>query len=271
MRDGTDSAATVDAVERAFSVIRALRELDGAGVTELSKRLDMSKSGVHKQLTTLVEEGYVTKARDEYRLSFKFIADGEYVKNNSSFYAVGAPETDDLANESGDFAHLVAMERKDAYCVYVAKGDNAVATDVNVGDWISLHSSAAGKAILSELPDEYRERVIKQELLPKTEFTITDETELAQELDEIQANGVAFEDQENVRGMRSVGAPILSSDGDVLGAVAVSGPLSLLTDDRFRNDLPGLVRQTKNFIEVKVLLESRESIEEGSHVPKDFY
>lgn len=271
MEHGSGPRETVDAVERAFSVIRALRELNGAGVTDLSNELGMSKSGVHKQLATLVSEGYVTKRDGEYRLSFKFITESEYVKNNSPFYNVAADEIDDLAAKSGDFAYLTVLEHDEAHCVYTAKGENAVATDAQVGNRVPLHSSAAGKAILSELSENRRERILSQPLPATTQFTITDEADLADELERVRQDGVAFEDEENVRGMRGVGVPIPSASETMVAAVAVSGPLSLLTDDRFREELPELVQQTKNFIEVKFSLESRDPVQEGSHVPKDFY
>lgn len=271
MNNNADSTDTVSAVERAFSVIRALRELNGAGVTELSNKLGMSKSGIHKQLSTLVSEGYVTNRDGVYRLSFKFIADSEYVKNASTFYTVGSSETKKLASESQDCAYLTAIEAEQAYCIFMTKGENAVATDVAVGNQISFHSSAAGKAILSQLPTTQQERLIEQGLPQQTEQTVTTVSELRTELETIQAEGIAYEDEENVRGIRSVSAPILSPTETVLGAVSVSGPVALLTDDRFETELPDRVRKTKNFIEVKFSLKSRNPIQDGSHVPKDFY
>ncbi|EJN57411.1 IclR family transcriptional regulator [Halogranum rubrum] len=271
MKSESDPVNTVEAVERAFSIIRALRELNGAGVTEIANYLGMSKSGTHKQLATLVKEGYITKFRGEYRLGFKFISDGEFVKNSSLFYNVGAPEIDKLAQKCKDCVYLAAMENDGAYCIYTAEGDNSVAADVKFGQRVSIHSTAAGKAILAELPESNRYRALQSGLEKKTEQTLTDLDQLESELATIRERGIAFEDEENVQGVRGVGSPILSPEDDVLGAVAISGPKSLLTDDRFEEELPELIRQTKNFIEVKFSLNSRDPHQDGSHVPEGFY
>lgn len=262
---------TIAAVHRAFTLLRTLKRLNGAGVTELSEELGMSKSGIHKQLSTMVERGYLVNEDGTYRLSFKFVSDGEHVKRNSLFYNVSVPEVDDLSAEIGNTVYLGAYENGRSYCVYQVESDTAVATDVGVGDHIAFHSTAAGKAIAAYLSDECRDTVLPDELPTKTEMTITDRGELLDELASVADRGVAFEDEENVRGMRAVGTPVISPQGDVLGAVAVSGPLSLIPDDRFRGDIPETLRQTKNFIEVKYTLRVRKSVEQGSHVPREFY
>lgn len=271
MEDDGRTVQTVDAVERAVSVINALKELDGAGVTELSEYLDMSKSGVHKQLSTLVKSGFVQQDGHQYELSFRFLLMGEYVRSNSRLYEIGTEEVDTLAEKSEYFAYLVSNGQDQAYCIYTAEGTNAVAPNLSVGKQVSLYSTAAGKAVLANLPEAQRARLLERNLPQLTDSTITDSNALAAELTTIREQGVAFEDEENVTGMRGVGAPIHSDESGIVGAVAVSGPVSLLTDEHFEDELPSLVRQTKNFIEVKFSLDSRDPLQEGSHLPEDFY
>jgi len=271
MTGASKTLHTVESVERAFKIIDALRERGGAGVTELSDYLDMSKSGIHKQLTTLVQTGYVVKNDDEYRLGYKFIYDGEHVKRSSSFYNVGAPQVEELARRCEDFTYLAAVGRDAIYSVHTARVENSTATNVQVGDRISPYSSAAGKAVVSVAADEQKEQLFEEEMTQNTPFTTTDRSDVEAELESARKRGVAFEDEENVRGMRGVASPVTSADDEVLGAVAVSGPLSLLEDDRFENDLPELVQQATNIIEMKLSLESRKRQQAGFHVPNEFY
>ena len=65
--DGTTKAArTVQAVETAFEILDYLDAHGQAGVTELSERLDVSKSAVHRHLSTLVERDRVVNADGTY-------------------------------------------------------------------------------------------------------------------------------------------------------------------------------------------------------------
>lgn len=268
---GSGTSDTVDAVKRTFSIISLLKRRNGAGVTELSAELDMSKSGVHKHLSTMVEEGYLINAGGEYRLSFKFLSEGEFVKQNSLFYNVSVPVIDELAIESKNNAYLVAMEHDMAYCVYTAEGENSVAIDVEVGDVIDFHSTAAGKAIIAHLSETEREALLDTDLPAKTKKTITDRDALQEELASIRDERIAYEDEEHLRGMRALAMPLLAPDNKVLGAVAVSGPLSLLPDERFCHELPEIIEQTKNFIEVKYSVKFREAFKEGARAPREFY
>lgn len=57
---------TVQTVETNFELLDCLEERGKAGVTELATALDISKSAVHRHLTTLVNHGRVEKADGDY-------------------------------------------------------------------------------------------------------------------------------------------------------------------------------------------------------------
>lgn len=254
MSNESQSSATVEAVENSFEIIRKLQELNGAGVTELATHLNMSKSGIHKHLTTLRELGFVTQTNHEYRLSFEFLSVSQMLKTDNIMYNVGAPEVDDLAEKSGVSAYLIILEETQAYCIYTAEGENSIDMDLEVGDKIPFHSMSAGKAILSCLPKKRRDQVLDDELPKKTDNTICDLSKLEEEINWIQQRGVAFEDEENVYGMRGVAAPIEQPDDSTIGAVGLLGPVSIMDDDEFFDEFPDLILKTKNFIEVKTSL-----------------
>lgn len=64
--------------------------------------------------------------------------------------------------------------------------------------------------------------------------------------------GYAFNDEEEITGLRAVGAPVHASQGDVIGGISVSGPLSRIQEDRFREELPELVVEAANVIELNI-------------------
>jgi DNA-binding IclR family transcriptional regulator len=251
MNNEPRSNTTIEAVKHSFEIIQALQEHNGAGVTELAAHLDMSKSGIYKHLTTLVEIGFVTQKDYEYQLSFEFLSVAQEIKINNIVYNVGVSEIDDLAEKSRVAAYLVILEDTQAYCIYTAEGENSVGMDIEVGDKIPFHCTCAGKAILSQVPNKKRNSLIGGELHKKTDETINEVSELQEELSTVRQEGIAFEDEENTYGMRGVAAAIGQPQNNTIGAVAISGPVSLIDDERFEQELPELVVQTKNFIEVK--------------------
>jgi len=107
--------------------------------------------------------------------------------------------------------------------------------------------------VLAHLPEARVDDIVERHGLPVlTENTITDCQALREELAEIRETGIAFDDEERLDGLRSVGAAITSEDGDVLGAVSVAGPTSRLREERFREELPAVVRSAVNVIDLNV-------------------
>jgi len=100
------------------------------------------------------------------------------------------------------------------------------------------------------MPRERVDQILNQHGLPQvTENTITDRQELFDELDTVREQGFAIDNEERVDGVWCIGAPI-KSEGNVLGAVSVSGPTNRMKSERFDDGIPEMVRSTANVIEV---------------------
>lgn len=240
---------TVNAATTTCRIIDALRELDGAGVTELANHLDLSKGAIHTYLATLEQEEVVRKDGGTYRLSLRFLELGEYVKEQLPVYDVVVPELEKLADQANTRAQFVVEEYGMAIVVHI-EGEDAIVPASTVGDREYLHCIASGKAIMAYLPDDRVERIIDRRGLPgRTENTITNRDELFDELEAVRERGVAFNDEEKIRGLRAVGAPITAPDGTVLGSVSVSGTTSSLQNGRFYDEVPKLAKEAANLIE----------------------
>jgi DNA-binding IclR family transcriptional regulator len=257
MENNTENSwRTLKTVEGATAVIETLAELDGAGVTELASNLDMSKSTVHSHLATLEATGYLVNDGGTYRLSYQFLLLGEYVRNRSALFQFGRAKANTLAAETGHYAHLYIEERGLGVNIYEARGDEAGNYEyqsLKLQRREPLHITASGKAVLAHLPDERVDEIISEHGLERyTENTITDESELYDELETIRQQGYAVNDMEEVEGFRAVAAPVQTGGSEVLGSLSVSGPTSYLSGDTFRETIPQRVVNATNLIEVNV-------------------
>lgn len=244
---------SVRSVETALRVIEALRDRDGAGVTELATELDLPNSTVHNHLKTLERNEYVVNEEGTYRIGTRFLKLGARTRDHHPIYEVARPEVDRMAEETGELSGLVIEEHGRGVFLHRAKGAQAVHVDTYPGKRIYLHGAALGKALLAELPPARVDEIVERHGLPAlTENTITDVDRLHEELATIREAGIAFDDEERLVGLRSVAAPVTSDGGGVLGAVSVAGPTSRLRDDRFRTDLPDVVRSAVNVINLNV-------------------
>ena len=245
---------TLSTIERGFEVVRTLREMGGARVTELAEELDMAPSTAHKYLATLAKERYVVKEGDEYHVGLEFLDLGTYVKNRKKGYRLSIPKVREIAEETGERAQFVVEEYGRGIYVHTEASDaRAVLTDRRAGVHRYLHSSAAGKAILANLPDYRVDEIIDEHGLPaETDQTITDRDELFEELAEISETNVAYNNEESVEGLRAVGVPVRGADGFVLGSLSVSGPSNRLKGPLYREEIPDLLLGHANEIELNI-------------------
>lgn len=247
---------TLKTVERSCTVLRALKRHGPTGVTELADRLDISNGCAYNHLATLRENELVVKRDGKYCLGLQFLNFGEYVRNQHPLYVAGVEETERLARETEEFVYLLTEEFGRGIYLHKAAGERAIAEEFHTRKFERrdyLHYSAAGKAILAWLPHERLESIVDRHGLPRrTSHTIVDREELFQVLDTVRERGYALDDEEEVRGMRAVSAPILSPDGDVTGAISLTGPKTRMSGELFHEELPRRVMRAANLVEVEL-------------------
>jgi len=248
-----DEPTTMKSTEKLFLIVEELRERNGARVTELANDLDIPKSTVHRHLKTLQDLEYVMKSGDIYHVGAKFLHVGSAVRNREEAYVRIKPKIKKLATETEERAQFMIEEH--GYMVYVHReiGAQAVRTNTQLGKQMPMHATSGGKAILAEMPDETVSRIIERhELSEITENTITSEEALYDELQQIRDEGVSYNDQEYIDGLRGISVPILRPNGQVLGAIGLSGPSHRLKGDLYREELPNKLLGVANEVELNM-------------------
>lgn len=244
---------TVKSGERVFDILEFVRNADGVTVSEVAREFDVAVSTAHQYLKTIESRKFVVREGNEYHLALRFLDYGESARQRRPASKLAEENVDELARETNERAQFVVMEHGHGVVLYTATGDRAVQTDITLGRHVYLHATAAGKATLSQLPDrDVREIVDEQGLPAVTPSTITSEEALLNELDEIRDAGVAHNDQEDTRGLRAIGVPVTDQDGDVLGALSISGPTHRITGDVLEQDIPELLLGMANELELRV-------------------
>ena len=244
---------TVQATRTSFRILETLAQLNGAGVTELATELDLPKSTVHNHLNTLHSIEYVVKDGDAYDVGLQFLNLGEYSRNRLKLYEIARPEIKALAEQTGELVNLSVEEYNRGVYLYLVRGDRAVQLDTHAGMQVHLHCTALGKAMLAHMNPERVDQIIETFGLPaRTEHTITDRETLLDELETIREQGYAYDQQERLAGLRCIATPVTTPEDDVVGAISVSGPTSRMQGDRYHEELPDLLLNAANVIELNM-------------------
>ena len=232
---------TIQSIDRAFRIIEYIQANDEVTLSELSSVFEISKSAIHYHLNTLMKHGYVIKEGKYYYIGLRFLDPAIHAKNRKRECQIVHPKVEYLAEETGERAQFITEENGLGIHVHSEIGENGIQSESRVGKTVYLHATSAGKAILASLPRERVEEIVSTYGTPAlTENTIDSHDELFGALDEIRDRGYAFNRAERKDGMMAIGAPVKYPDGQVLGAVSVTGPLRRM-EEKHEDDLPNLL------------------------------
>ena len=243
----------VRATETSIRMLEGLIDLGGeAGITELATHLSVAKSTVYKHLNTLDSNGLVVKHGDRYRIGLRALEFGGYAQRYDGVYDTARPQLRKMADETGELANL--MFEEDGWGVYVhtSRGEDAVDIDTQTGRRAHLHATGLGKAILATLPEERVEAIVDSRGLPGvTEHTITDRAELLAELDEVRAEGIAYDREECVEGMACIARP-LSTPSERPAAISITGPASRVSSGGTEATIRSVLEEAGNVVELEL-------------------
>ncbi|MDR1540364.1 MAG: IclR family transcriptional regulator [Clostridiales bacterium] len=233
--DNEASGASVRSIERALDMLEALsEEKNGLGITELSLRIGLHKSTVHRILQTLSKRGYAEKKDDgNYHLGLKLIETVSYFINSLELQTQARPFVAQITAELGLTAHLGVLEGDQV--VYIERMDvfSGIKLYSQIGLRMHAYCSSLGKCLLCGLSGDELEKVMENCAFAQfTPYTLTSLNALKANLKTVRTQGWAIDNLEFSLENRCVGAPIFDYRGEIVAAVSASGPPAVFTSDR---------------------------------------
>ena len=238
----------VQVIERAVDILQVLsedsRELSAG---ELSERLSLHKSTVHRLLTVLDQHRLIRRNAEtgRYTLGLRLFEFGTRAVRGLQLRDQAQPYLDRLARETGETAHICVFDDGDMVSVAYAEGPRSIRMPATVGRRTTAYCSAVGKAVLAFLPESVLDEVLARPLRAHTEKTLVTRTALLADLRQIRIRGYAVDNEEREKGLRCVGAPVWNYTGEVAAAVSVAGPSFRITRTRVPTIARAVVAMTR--------------------------
>jgi DNA-binding IclR family transcriptional regulator len=225
---------TAHSVDKATAILKQFSiEEPQLGVSELARKLDLTKSTVHRLLASLVRGGVVAQnpLTRRYKLGRRAVQLAYTAIYSDPLLHTALPYLHYLAHQVGEAAYLA--ERRGLRVAPMLQVLSPLLEE-QLGWYatISLHSTSAGKVLLAYAPEEVLLAVVEQGLTHDTEYTITDPAELREELERVRTQGYATCFEEEDLGYNGVGVPVRDQEGQVIAALAIAGPSYRLTKDK---------------------------------------
>jgi DNA-binding IclR family transcriptional regulator len=147
-----------------------------------------------------------------------------------------APATiDALARETGESVFVSVLDQGEVVYLLKKEGSRAIRTTAVLGTRRPAHCTALGKALLAELPSEEVREIVELRGLPAfTGATITEVSDLCDELSAMRSAGYAADREEVEEGLARLAASIRDYRGHVVAAVGLAGPVTRILPKKER-------------------------------------
>ncbi len=216
-------------IDKALEVMEILAEegyQEGMGVSELSSKLDIGKSTVHRILDTLAARNYLEQDHDtkKYRLGWRLFEIGNVIPQQRNLYNFDIGILQNLCNQYQETVNLGVRVDDSVVTISKVTAKASLVANLQIGAREPLHATAMGKALISDMT---REEVIgilgEGPYSSFTSFTITDIDKLMEELRKIRKQGFSMDDEEVAPGLTCIAMPVRNFDNEIVAAISVSG------------------------------------------------
>jgi DNA-binding IclR family transcriptional regulator len=231
----SDAAQTL---RRGLNVLTLLTrfQADGLGVSEIARRLGLSKTTAVRLTRTLLEEKFVAQdaATRRYRLGPEAYAVGLAAEPSYALQRVAAPVLRSLAMETGDWIFFTVRHGLEAICISRASANKQYPQKaLRVGDRHPLGLGTGGLAILAAMPDAQVEATVDANSAAYgTVYENMTAEIVRKQVIETRSRGYSFIPGTLSPGYWGIGVPLLQEPGVPVAAIVLVSTAARLGDQR---------------------------------------
>ncbi|WP_238443884.1 IclR family transcriptional regulator [Salsipaludibacter albus] len=242
---------------------------DPVGVTEVARRLGLSKAVVHRILQSLASRDLLSfdQVTRTYQVGPAGVILGSRALRDQELRRAALPVLRQLHTATGETTTVSALVGTARIYLDQVVSQRELKMMVEIGRPFPLHAGSSSKAILANVGRDLREQVLAQELPELTPRTITTRARLEDELVAVRRRGVAVSRGERQHGAGSIAAPVRDPHGDVIGSLSICGPINRFTSQVLRQYAP-LVRRSADEV-TRILADRLNGASDDDPVPNE--
>lgn len=242
LADGRDHSLFVGSIEKAFTVLNAFsRERPRLTLAQVTKLTGLDKSAAQRFLYTLHQLGLLRKHEDtkQYSLSPRLLEFAYAYTHSDVLIERGQQFLIEAHEKTRESANLIVLDGTDVIIAWRSPSLDIDTMNVHAGLRMPALYSIAGRAIVSRLPEDERERIIRATEYQKdlSDRAVTSPNDMRKLLEKAARDGYVVSQTQFFHHETSAGAAIVDGSNRVLGGVALSGPGSRLSVQEARERL----------------------------------
>lgn len=218
---------SIRAVERALEVLLCFSsETPELSMTQISEKIGINKSTVHRLLATLQTKRFVERDTTTglYSPGNRLIQLAFLTLEKNDLHEIAVPYMQRLNDMHLETITLSILDDKDMVYIAVLESPQKVKLAAEPGQRLPAFCTASGKVVIAYSPEDVVQSIIEEGFRKYTSSTISTRETMLHILDLVRQRGFAYSEQEYEEGINAVAAPILDKKNRPLAAIAVAGP-----------------------------------------------
>ena len=221
------SSAVIGAVANALELLQLFSGGRAVQVNQASRQLGLSRSTVHRLLATLSTYGYVqqdptTKA---YLPGPALTGIGLAAAQGGAVSSYARDALTELAEATGETVHVMVLRGDHVLCLDSIESSQPVRTPSRIGWDLPSHSTAGGKALLSQLTDREVEEIFVDDMIHGlTRTSPVRRVDLLADLELVRARRYATNFGESEPAVSAVAVVLKDAQQRAIASLSVTAP-----------------------------------------------
>lgn len=227
---------STQSVVTAMRVLEAVSDNQPAGLSELSREVDVPKATVLRMLRTLGELGWVAQSEAQagkWVMTNHAFAVASRGSSGSSIRDAAMGPLNGLQLDTTETVHLTVPDGRFMLVLERLDTPHVLRAFLPLGSRVPMHASASGIAYLAAAEESYLEDYLSVPLATVTPQTVVDQKSLRQMIADSRVRGFSINEQGLSTGITSLGAAFLGPGQTPAGSISISGPSSRIVREKF--------------------------------------
>lgn len=212
-------------VYKAFAI---LEEIAGnqsrLGISDLARKLNMSKGTVHGIIQALIDLEAVTQDYNKkFLLGPALVHFGNRALAGGDIRLLARPFMEELCKEFNETVFLGTFGGQRITIIEKVESPSELKISAPVGTRIPAFAGAAGKVFLAGLADQALRDIMAKPIREFTGNSVTDPGEYMKEIEKVRKQGFATDFQEYIQGVNAVCVPVTGMAGRIVAAIWMVG------------------------------------------------
>ncbi|PLS18572.1 hypothetical protein CVD28_05385 [Bacillus sp. M6-12] len=211
----------IQSLELGIDILKKIADVGRPiGITEIANICEMSKSKLHRYLTSFCRTGFLEKNADlRYSIGSELILLGLKGYKQMDINDVSAPYLIELKEVLNETVALAIWGNRGPFFTKWEESNHDIMLGIRVGSQVSVTRSATGKIFSAFLQNSAAEKVINMEI-EKYNLTFVD---FDKEMEEIRKFGYSTTQGGVAPGIEAISGPIFNQNSELVAAVTVVG------------------------------------------------